>query len=218
MTLVTVEDQVEASRLGPAGVRLIVFDFGGVVCSFDYRIFCSRLAGLTGQPAEQVLEVAFAGPLQQDFESGRITGADYHRLVTSRLGIQVPYPEFRRLYGDIFSEIPDTVELLNRLHPRYPLYLLSDTNALHFDYVRDRIPALRFFTEFVLSYEVGAMKPASRIYTEVLNRSGLPAAVCLFIDDRLPNVEGAARVGMRALHYQTPARLVADLEALGVLP
>jgi len=201
---------------GAAAIALIVFDFGGVVCSFDYRIFCRRLAAATGRPAEQILDVAFAGPLQTDFESGRITGPDYHSLVTERLGIQIPYGEFAALYGDIFTEIPETAELLRRLHPRYPLYLLSDTNELHFAYVRERIPALRLFAQFVLSYEVGVMKPAPEIYEEVLRRSGLAASACLFIDDRPRNVEGAARIGMRALHYRSPAQLRAELEGLGV--
>ena len=196
---------------------MIVFDFGGVVCSFDYRIFCGRLADVTGLAAERIFQVAFGGGLQEEFESGRISGPEYHRLITGRLGVEVRYEEFCRLYGDIFTEIPETAELLKRLHPRYPLYLLSDTNELHFRYVRPRIPALRFFAEFVLSYEVGAMKPAPRIYEEALKRSSLPARACLFIDDRPANVEGAVRVGMQALRYQSPARLLADLGALGVL-
>jgi 2-haloacid dehalogenase len=39
---------------------------------------------------------------------------------------------------------------------------------------------------------------------------------CAFIDDSLPNVEGARRIGMRALQFTSIDRLLEDLEALGV--
>ncbi|MFB3816040.1 MAG: HAD family hydrolase [Candidatus Methylomirabilales bacterium] len=199
-------------------IRLLVFDFGGVVCRFDYRIFCDRLASRCGREADAILAAAFGNPLQAAFESGQVTGAEYHRAVMGALKAEVPYADFRELYGDIFTEIPETVALLRGLHGRYPLYLLSDTNAIHFDHVRARIPALALFSECILSYRVGAMKPQPRIFQEALRRSGLPAEHCLFIDDRLPNVEGAARLGMRAVQYESPAQLRSALRGLGIEP
>jgi 2-haloacid dehalogenase len=75
---------------------------------------------------------------------------------------------------------------------------------------------LRVFREFIVSFQVGAMKPDPRIYEEALRRSGLPATACVFVDDRPANVEGAARVGMHALLFQSPERLAAELTRLGV--
>jgi putative hydrolase of the HAD superfamily len=210
----------ESREPGGAGaapeIRLLVFDFGGVVCRFDYRIFCDRLASRCGCGTDAVLRAAFGNALQVALESGQVTGVEYHRAVTAALKIEVPYPDFRDLYGDIFTEIPETVALLRGLHGRYPLYLLSDTNAIHFEHVRAHIPALALFSEYILSYEVGAMKPHPRIFQEALRRSGLPAEHCLFIDDRRPNVEGATRIGMRAVQYESPAQLSAALARLGI--
>jgi len=70
---------------------------------------------------------------------------------------------------------------------------------------------------FIVSYQVGAMKPDPRIYEEALRRSGLPAGACLFVDDRTLNVEGAMRVGMRALRFESPGALAAELSRLGVV-
>ena len=197
-------------------IRLIICDFGGVICTFDYRIFCERLARRTGRTADQVFAAVFEDHLQQDFETGRLSGRDYHRAVMARLDVDVPYEEFFPLYGDIFTEIPATCDLLRRLHTRYPLYLLSDTNEIHFEYVRRSVPVLSVFDEFIVSHQVGVLKPDPRIYEEAVRRSGLPAAACVFMDDRPANVDGAARVGMHAVHFQSPAQVAAELARLGV--
>ncbi|HEX9899436.1 MAG TPA: HAD family phosphatase [Candidatus Methylomirabilis sp.] len=210
--------EIPTLRAGTDGreIRLIISDFGGVICTFDYRIFCQRLAGRTGRTTDQVFAAAFGDRLQREFETGRLSGPAYHRAVMDRLGADVPYEEFFPMYGDIFTEIPATCDLLRRLHARYLLYLLSDTNEIHFGYVRETVGILRVFREFIVSYQVGAMKPDPRIYGEALRRSGLPATACVFVDDRPANVEGAARVGMHALLFQSAEQLAAELTRLGV--
>ncbi len=198
-------------------IRLIISDFGGVICTFDYRIFCDRLARRTDRTTDQVFAAAFGDHLQREFETGRLSGREYHRAIMNRLRLDVPYEEFFPMYGDIFTEIPATCDLLRRLRTRYPLYLLSDTNEIHFGYVRERVGILGVFQEFIVSYQVGAMKPDPRIYQEALHRSGLPATACVFVDDRPGNVEGAARVGMHAVLFQSPEQCAAELTRLGVV-
>jgi len=198
------------------GIRLIVSDFGGVICSFDYRIFCERLGRRIGRSAEEIHATLFGGPLQFDFERGQLSGPAYHERVMELLQTEMPYEEFFDLYGDIFAEIPGTCGLLRRLATRYPLYLLSDTNEIHFGYVRNAVDVLRCFEAFVVSYEVGVLKPDPRIYQEVLRRSGLPPEACVFVDDRAGNVEGARRVGMHAFQFVSPEQCAAELTRLGV--
>jgi FMN phosphatase YigB (HAD superfamily) len=198
-------------------IRLIVSDFGGVICTYDYRIFCERLARRIARSTDEIFAAVYGSDLQAEFEQGHLTGPEYHRRVMSLFGAEMPYGEFFSMYGDIFTEIPATCDLLRRLHTRYPLYLLSDTNEIHFGYVKQTVEVLRLFDQFIVSYEVGAMKPGPRIYQEVLRRSGLPAEACVFIDDRTGNVEGAKRVGMQALQFTSPEQCAADLARLGVV-
>jgi putative hydrolase of the HAD superfamily len=198
-------------------IRLIISDFGGVICSYDYRIFCRRLAQRIGRDAEDIHATVYGNDLQREFEHGRLTGPAYHRRVMDLLRADVSYEEFFCMYGDIFTEIPATCELLRQLSAHYPLYLLSDTNEIHFGYVKERIKILRLFDEFIVSFEVGAMKPGAHIFQEALRRSGYPAQACVFIDDRAANVEGARRVGMHALQFTTSEQCAADLARLGVV-
>ena len=205
------------TEAAPTGIRLIISDFGGVICTFDYRIFCERLARRVHQASEAVYAAIFDGRLQSDFETGRLSGQEYHQTVMRRLRADVPYDEFYRMYGDIFTEVPGTADLYRRLHTRYPLYLLSDTNEIHFGYVQKTVATLGLFDEFIVSYEVGVMKPDPRIYEEALRRSGLPASACVFVDDRPGNVEGARRVGMHAVRFESPAQFATELNRLGVV-
>ena len=197
-------------------IQLIVCDFGGVICTFDYRIFCERLAPRVGRTAEEIHAQVFGDSLQQEFERGRLSALSYHRRVMDRLGGTVPYDEFFPMYGSIFTEIPATCAMLEGLRPRYPLYLLSDTNEIHFGYVLQTVGVLQHFREFVVSYQLGLLKPDPRIYREVPRRSGLPAAACVFIDDRAANVEGAIQAGMHGIRFESPAQCTAALAALGV--
>jgi FMN phosphatase YigB (HAD superfamily) len=200
-----------------SGIRLIISDFGGVICTFNYRIFCERLALRIHRTADQVFAAAFGDRLQSDFESGKLSGRQYHRTMMTRLDADVPFDEFFPMYGDIFTEIPATCDLLRRLRRRYPLYLLSDTNEIHFRYVLETVRTLALFDEFIVSYQVGVLKPNPRIYQEALRRSGLPARACVFVDDRSANVDGAARLGIHAVLFQSPAQLKNDLLRLGAV-
>ena len=199
-----------------SGIRLLICDFGGVICTFYYRIFCDRLAERIRRSADEIFAAAFGDRLQRDFESGKLSGRDYHRAVMVRLDADVPYEEFSLMYGDIFTGVPGTWELLYRLHRRLPLYLLSDTNEIHFDYVKKTLPVLSVFDECIVSYEVGVQKPDPRIYEEALRRSGLPADACVFVDDRAINVEGARRVVIGALRFESAGMLATELSRLGV--
>lgn len=200
-----------------SGIRLIISDFGGVICTFDYRIFCERLALRIHRTADQVFAAAFGDRLQSDFETGKLSGRQYHRTMMTRLDADLPFDEFYPMYGDIFTEIPATCDLLRRLRRRYPLYLLSDTNEIHFSYVLETVRTLALFNEFIVSYRVGVLKPNPRIYQEALRRSALPARACVFVDDRSANVDGAARLGIHAVLFQSPAQLENDLLRLGAV-
>jgi putative hydrolase of the HAD superfamily len=63
------------------------------------------------------------------------------------------------------------------------------------------------FDAVVISCEVGLSKPDPRIFALCLERLGLAAGATLFVDDRADNVEGAARAGLRTLHFEGPEAL-----------
>src|SRR6185437_8830122 len=76
------------------------------------------------------------------------------------------------------------------------LVLLSNTNAIHFEMIRENYPLLRHFHAYVLSYEVGAMKPLPLIYQRAIAAAGCLPEECFFTDDIPDYVEAARAQGI----------------------
>jgi 2-haloacid dehalogenase len=96
--------------------------------------------------------------------------------------------------------------------------LITNFSREKFAEARERFPFLKGFRDTVVSAHEKLLKPDPAIYRVLLERNGLEAARCLFIDDSPANVEGARSVGMRAVTFTSPERLAADLASHGVAP
>ena len=96
----------------------------------------------------------------------------------------------------------ETVAVLRRLHARaIPLYCLSDMPAPIFEFVRARYDFFDVFQGIVVSGQVKLMKPEREVFLHLLERFGLNAGETVFIDDHLPNIEGARNVGLHTIHF-----------------
>ena len=74
----------------------------------------------------------------------------------------------------------------------------------------------RWFRVFFSSCYLGVAKPEPTIYRIALEVTHHDPAGCVFIDDRALNLECAARLGMRTIHYTGSAALRQSLLQLGV--
>jgi putative hydrolase of the HAD superfamily len=83
---------------------------------------------------------------------------------------------------------------------------------------RSMLPVDEIFETVVDSGFVGARKPEARIYELTLERLGLPGEACLFIDDLLPNIEGARAAGLAAVHFRDNDQAIPEIRALADLP
>jgi 2-haloacid dehalogenase len=117
----------------------------------------------------------------------------------------------------VIGEIAGTVEIFRGLKRRgVPVYAITNWNHETFDRTRTRFGFLSEFDGIVVSGEEGLIKPDAAIFNLFLQRYGLTAGDCLFIDDSPHNVEGARAVGMHALRFKSPERLAADLARHGL--
>jgi putative hydrolase of the HAD superfamily len=79
---------------------------------------------------------------------------------------------------------------------------------------RSMLPVDEIFDTVVDSGFVGCRKPESRIYALTLERVGLSAERCLFVDDTEVNVEGAQKAGMSGVHFQENEQAIGEIRAL----
>ena len=147
-----------------------------------------------------------------------LDGTRFFHTVAKDLAFDGTYDEFALMWSDIFTPIEPMVALAESLKTRVPRLLLSNTNAIHVDYVLEHYPFLNDFDAHVFSHEVGYLKPDAAIYQHALTKYGLTAGRTVFLDDIASNAEAARRVGMQAIHYQNPDQARAELTKLGVSP
>ena len=105
--------------------------------------------------------------------------------------------------------------MLEHISAHHRMLVLSNTNAIHFDMVRQNYPWLRHFDHLVLSYEVKAMKPAPAIYHAAIERSGCPPEECFFTDDIAGVCGGRAQRRHRRRQFESCAQLRGELSARG---
>jgi HAD superfamily hydrolase (TIGR01509 family) len=200
-------------------IKAVISDLGRVILHFDNHIFYRKLAGYAPLNYEEIAALAFDhGELVRLFDGGRMTPRELYERVTKRVGARIGEEEFFVIYNDIFSPIPGTLDILGALKPGLRLVLLSNTDPMRFGFIRKTFPQILIFDEYVLSYEVGAIKPERAIFEEALRRARCRPEEAVFIDDLAGNVEAAARLGIRGIVFTAGTTdLAAELGALGLL-
>jgi len=69
----------------------------------------------------------------------------------------------------------------------------------------------------VISGEAGYVKPEPEIYEVMLEKIGKPAQECLFIDDSLPNIQQAQKLGFQTIHFESSEQLADELRSMKLL-
>ncbi|HXI85605.1 MAG TPA: HAD family phosphatase [Verrucomicrobiae bacterium] len=200
------------------GIDAVIFDLGNVLLAFDERRAVERLAARTGRTPQQISDYARTTPYVTELALGKVTKLRFFHTVAKDLAFDGTYQEFALLWSDIFTPIDPMIALAESLKNRLPRLLLSNTNAIHMDYVFEHYPFLQDFDAHVLSHEVGLLKPDPAIFQHALRTSGLTAARTVFLDDIAANAEAARHAGMQGIHYQNPDQARAELTKLGVSP
>ncbi len=204
-----------ASKKRPP-ITAIAFDLGNVLVKVDHGRFCARLGTLLHAAPREVFDAVFASDLEPRYDTGRLTSREFYQGVMARFNRPVPYSLFCHLWNDIFAPMEGMAEVVAALAQKLPLFLLSNTNALHFAYIRQRFPIVRHFQRFILSYEVGRRKPEGAIYQALIRMLGQAPEHCLYVDDKEPFVAAAEAHGLQAWHFTTPRDFLLRLARRGL--
>ncbi|MDA1311904.1 MAG: HAD family phosphatase [Acidobacteria bacterium] len=197
--------------------KALLFDLGDVIIGLDFRKVYEAAATLSRFSAEEIPRVISRANLASPYERGEMSNDEFHRRFCDALQIEIDYGPFEQLWADMFQPrplLPDA--LFNGLKRNHRLLLLSNTNDIHFRFIRQHYPLLRHFDDFVLSYEVGVMKPDAGIYSEAVRRTGAPPPECFFVDDKQINVDAAREAGIDAVRFEGHERLESELRQRGV--
>ncbi|MDD5216835.1 MAG: HAD family phosphatase [Candidatus Omnitrophica bacterium] len=197
-------------------IKAVLFDLGNVLVNYDIQRAVRRFAKACRVPIARIWLHFILSQTEKAYTCGRISSYEYYRQTSRMAKVKIPYARFRHYWNDIFWENRGMEALLQKLKKRYPLYLISNTNDMHFSHIKRNYRLLRHFKKTFPSHEVGHRKPHPEIYEHVLKAIRRKPGETVFIDDTPAFVRGARKAGMYAVRFRDKKKLIRDLEKLGV--
>ncbi|HSB62755.1 MAG TPA: DUF309 domain-containing protein [Thermoanaerobaculia bacterium] len=199
-------------------MRALLVDLGNVLVRFDHEVTLRCIQAATGVSSSALRPHLF-GPLEREFDLGRMTASAFFRASERAAGIpRLDDDVWIGAWRDIFTPVPAALSALGRLEPDVVPVLVSNTNALHWEGVLRVAPELpRLVPLRALSFEVGAAKPEPAHFFAALARAGARPEDALYADDRPELVEAARTLGIDALVVTDPDLLASELEDRGFL-
>jgi glucose-1-phosphatase len=196
-------------------VEAFIFDIGNVLVRFRPGQAEAALArlGVSAVPDQGVLQ-----NLGLRYERGALGRAGFLSALREILGHTGPDEDLTRAWQEIFQPNEPMWRLVEALHGHYPLYLLSNTNCLHHEYLAREYEVFEKFAGGIFSYRAKLMKPEPEIFALAIRQFGVEPGSTVYLDDLSANVEAARAAGLRAFQYHPDAHAdcVATLRAQGV--
>lgn len=207
--------------------RNFIFDFGGVLLDIEMQRSYDALAKLTGKKLtypdlpQEFFDIVYRFETGESGVENFIWYIQHHCPEPKPQGLDIMQAWNAMLLGWDARKF----DFLLQLRQRYKVYLLSNTNALHLEWVHRDLKKnhgitdfeSRFFDKAYYSFEVGLHKPDPAIYRHVLLDAALDPDETVFIDDSLLNVQAAAGLGIHVYHHDPKKDLIAIFEKHGWL-
>lgn len=184
-------------------IQAVIFDLGRVLVNVDitrgiFGLFGHSLAnGTEAAVAQMMREPAYAA-----YNAGKLTPQQFYEAMKTKFSLEVDFAEFARLWCDVFDSMAGMDELVKQLHGKVRLGLLSDTDPMHWNYIRERFAFISLIDRPTLSFETGFRKPTKEAYLVAVRNVGVAASQCLYVDDLMENVRGAIDAGLEAVQFK----------------
>jgi 2-haloacid dehalogenase len=196
----------------------VVFDIGNVLIHWDPRALYRKIF-----TSEDEVEWFLGHVCTQEWNLEQDRGRSFADAIAAATARHPAHADaiaayHHRWHETIIGPITGTVAILEELRATgTPLYAITNWHQDKFRETRTRFPFLGHFRDIVVSGDERLIKPDPAIYRRLMDRNGLKASACLFIDDSPKNVAGAEAVGMKAHHFTSPEALRVHLAAEGIL-
>lgn len=193
-------------------IKNVVFDFGQVLVYFQP----SYMVGAYVSDEEDkalIEEVVFDRLYWDRLDSGDISDEEVVSAIKTRLPERLWDVSEKIYYSWIYNipEIEGMSELIDRIKNRYnvKVYLLSNISN-YFASHSEEIPILKKLDGCVFSAPIGIVKPNREIFEHLCKAYKLSPEETLFIDDRLDNIEGALRCGLKGYIFDGDVNRLRD--------
>jgi HAD superfamily hydrolase (TIGR01509 family) len=208
-----------SSNMRTRKVKAVCFDVANVLVEIDIAYAITRLGLYVDDRLSQKIHALGQWATYDAFERGHLLEAQFLRELRTHLAINLHHTELVAWWNSSLRKMVDGVEhVVDEIIGHMPVYALTNTNPLHFDYLMCNMPLLQRFDRVIASFHVGHRKPEAQLFKAAAQLMGQSPADILFIDDLMTNVDGAKAVGYQAeLCERSSTRLRDILVQYGVL-
>ena len=187
-------------------IDAVFTDFGGVLLHLDFER-CFDTFHLLG--AETPKEILFKSPefvrLMRMLATGEVDDDEFVNALRRKLHFRGDKTQMRSAWNTIIGTVPEyKLKVIREIRRHQTNYMVSNTNAPHFDYTRqtlfrgEGLTVDDYFDKLYLSHEIHAVKPEEEFYLKILNDSGENPSRSIFLDDLPANIQGAEKAGFKA--------------------
>ena len=193
-------------------IKNLIFDLGGVILDLSVDTTLRSFASLSGLDESTVKKRFITSPEFELYEKGEINDAAFRDFVRNLYSTDAADDALDACWNAMLLGFPPAkLALLETLKSRYNVYLLSNTNNIHLNFINNNLLTRiqcesldDYFHKAYYSHRMKKRKPDAEIFQQVLEENNLAAEYSLFLDDNLANVEGAAKLGIKIIHVTDP--------------
>ncbi|MCK5029197.1 MAG: HAD family phosphatase [Bacteroidales bacterium] len=187
-------------------IKNIIFDLGVVIINIDTDLTVKAMKELGFSNFQESYTLFKQTDLFDRLEKGLINPGDFRNELRKHIVDEVSDDKFNKAWGAMLLDFPkERIDLIKKLSEKYNIYLLSNTNEIHYNqYIKDFKNQYGFefnslFVGAYYSFKMGMRKPDVDIFQSALSDSKLNPEETLFIDDLKANIESAKKTGLKTL-------------------
>ena len=196
-------------------IKNIIFDFGAVLVDWNPHHLYDSYFGDAAKAEWFLTEIC---PYEWNAQCD--AGRPIKDITAERVALFPEWEKEIRMYFDHWVDmmgdpIPGMEELVRDYKQRgYGVWGLTNWSAETLPLVRDDYPVFKLLDGYVVSGQEKVVKPDARLYRILLERFGLKAEECVFVDDNPANTAGAEAVGIKGIVFKGAEDLREELKAV----
>jgi glucose-1-phosphatase len=200
-------------------LKNIIFDLGAVLINIDYKKTEQAFIQLGYHNFEKMYSQFSADKLFEKLEMGTISNEDFYKTILALNKNENSINQIKTAWNEILLDWRiESLDFLETLLPKYKLFLLSNTNAIHHEFFGEslvketgRASIDNLFTKAYYSHQIHLRKPNDDIFEFVATDAAIIKEETLFIDDSYNNIETAKKLGFKT-HLLLPNERIEHLK------